>query len=202
MDLGRLGYRETYARQLEVWAEVHTQSRPDTLILVEHDPVLTLGANFHSDNLILTRAEYASRGIAIEETDRGGDVTYHGPGQLVAYPIFDLRRRGQDLHRWLRDIEQAVIQAMTTLGLKGERKPPHTGVWIHDRKVCAIGIKVKRWVSLHGLALNCDLDLRVFDLFVPCGIREYGVTSLSQELRRPFTVPEAKAVLTAQFRSF
>lgn len=183
LDLGRLGYRAAWERQREVWEDVAAGGE-DTLILVEHDPVLTLGAGFHAENLLLSREEYASRGIEVVETDRGGDVTYHGPGQVVAYPIFDVRRHGADLHRWLRDIEQAVIECLAGIGLESGRFPPHTGVWLGlpDRpaKVAAIGVKVRRWVSLHGVALNCANDLAPFSLVVPCGIQGYPVTSLAQ----------------------
>ena len=172
---------------------------PDTLLLVEHDPVLTLGANFHSENLQLTTDEYRVRGIAVLPTDRGGDVTYHGPNQLVAYPIFDLNRHGRDLHRWLRDLEEAIIVCLRSFGLEGYRFSPHTGVWVHGKKICAIGIKVKRWVSMHGIALNCNNDLSVFDSFVPCGIVGYGVTSISQEVGRDVGIEEVKPVLVEAF---
>lgn len=172
---------------------------PDTLLLVEHEPVLTLGASFHAENLLLSTADYEARGIEVMPTDRGGDVTYHGPNQLVAYPIFDLNRHGKDLHKWLRDLEEAVILTLVAFGLEGYRFPPHTGVWVNGKKICAIGIKVKRWVSMHGIALNCNNDLSVFDSFVPCGIVGYGVTSLSQELGRDVGIEEVKPVLVQKF---
>lgn len=183
LDLGRLGYRAAWERQLEVWEEVAAGGE-DTLLLVEHDPVLTLGAGFHPENLLLTPEQYAAEGIEVVETDRGGDVTYHGPGQVVAYPVFDIRRHGSDLHKWLRDLEEALIVCLAGLGLSAGRFPPHTGVWLGlpDRpaKVAAIGVKVRRWVSLHGVALNCSNDLRPFSLVVPCGIVGYPVTSLAE----------------------
>jgi lipoyl(octanoyl) transferase len=204
LDLGRTAYEPAWEAQRQLAEEV-LAGGPDTLILVEHDPVLTLGASFHEQNLLLTREQYAERGIAVVRTDRGGDVTYHGPGQLVLYPIFDLRRHGQDLHRWMRDLEEAVIVGARHWGLVGVRFAPHTGVWLGEpppmRKVAAIGVKVKRWVSLHGIALNCDNGLEAFDLIVPCGIVGHGVTSLSRATGRPVSVQEAKAPLTAAFRS-
>lgn len=177
---------------------------PDTLLFVEHEPVFTLGAGFHRENLLLSEAEYGVRGIELSETERGGDVTYHCPGQLVMYPVFNLARHGRDLHKWLRDLEEAAIVGMRTLGLHGSRFPPHTGVWVSEptsqiRKIAAIGVKVKRWVSMHGIALNCDNDLSGFDLIVPCGIEGLGVTSLSQELGRKVGVEDAKPIFKRAF---
>jgi lipoate-protein ligase B len=139
-------------------------------------------------------------GIQLELSERGGDVTYHGPGQLVAYPIFDLDVSGRDLHRWLRDLEETVIRCVAGLGLSAYRLPPHTGVWIDSLKVCAIGVKVRRWVSMRGLALNCNNDLTPFASIIPCGIKEYGVTSISERLGREVTVDEVKPKLVAAFK--
>jgi lipoate-protein ligase B len=199
IDLGRMAYGPCVEVQRRLVDEVAAGGRPSTLVFVEHDPVLTLGASFHEENLLLPVAEFARRGIEVVRTDRGGDVTYHGPGQLVIYPIFDLSLVGRDLHQWLRQLEEAVIVTLGVYGLKGERFPPHTGTWVGERKIAAIGIKVKRWVSMHGVALNCDNDMGAFDLIVPCGIKGYGVTSLTQELKRPVTVDEAKPVVANAF---
>lgn len=169
------------------------------LMLVEHGPVLTLGANFHEKNLLITRADYESRGIAVRVTDRGGDVTYHGPGQLVVYPIFDVSKFGRDLHKWLRDLEETMLVSLAAFGIDGRRFPPHTGAWVGDKKVAAIGIKVSRWVSIHGIALNCDNSLDPFASIIPCGIEDYGVTSLSQELGRRVTIEEAKPIVVDAF---
>ncbi len=198
VDLGRLTYDAAYRAQLEVAEEVK-QGAPHTLLLVEHDPVLTLGASFHPENLLLPVDEYPARGIEVVTTDRGGDVTFHGPGQLVIYPIFDVAKLGKDLHKWLREMEQTMIELLASLGLEGERFPPHTGVWLNGAKVAAIGIKVSRWVSLHGIALNCDNDLAPFETIIPCGIKGYGVTSLSQELGRRITIEEAKPLAISAF---
>ncbi|MCC7434623.1 MAG: lipoyl(octanoyl) transferase LipB [Methanoregulaceae archaeon] len=195
---GRVPYRVAWDRQLEVLEQVQAGAE-DTLVLVEHPPVLTLGASFHKENLLLSLEEYAARGIEIHETDRGGDVTYHGPNQLVIYPIFDLGRHGRDLHRWLRGLEETMIVTSREFGLAAERFPPNTGAWVNGRKIAAIGIKVRRWVSLHGIALNCDLDLTVFDTFVPCGIHGHGVTSLSEETGRNVGINDAAPVVVAAF---
>lgn len=196
LDLGRLGYAEALEIQRQTLDDVIAGARPSTLILVEHNPILTLGAGFHEENLLFPVAEYERRGIEVVRTDRGGDVTYHGPGQLVAYPIFDLQPFEKDLHRWLRFLEETVISVLRPFGLEGTRNAVNTGVWIDNRKICAIGIKVRRWVSMHGLALNCDIDLTPYGLIVPCGIKgDYGVTSISRELGRTVQVEEVKPLL-------
>jgi len=200
VDLGRMAYAPCLGVQRSLVEQVADGSQPSTLLFVEHEPVLTLGASFHEANLLLTIAEYKALGIHVVRTDRGGDVTYHGPGQLVIYPIFNLAEVGKDLHKWLRDLEQTIIKTLDSFGLKGERFPPHTGTWVGDRKIAAIGIKVRRWVSMHGIALNCDSDLEPFESIVPCGIRDYGVTSLSQELGRKVAIEEAKPVVAMAFR--
>lgn len=173
----------------------------DTLLLVEHTPVLTLGAGFHAENLLHEQGWYEERGIQVLPTDRGGDVTYHGPGQLVAYPIFDVSKRGKDLHKWMRDLEEAVIRSLGLYGWEGKafRSDVNSGVWTENGKLCAIGIKLRRWVSMHGIAINCDLDLSVFGTFVPCGLKGYGVTSLSREIGRPISIEEWKPWLVKGF---
>lgn len=200
LELGTMGYQECHDLQNRLLEEVAAETRPSTLVFVEHPPVFSLGAGFHPENLLLPSSTYQERGFDVFPTDRGGDVTYHGPGQLVAYPIFDLRLRNRDLHRWLRDLEEIVIRTIGEFGLEGYRFAPHTGVWTKGSKICAIGIKVRRWVSKHGIALNCRNDLSPFDLIVPCGIKGYGVTSLSRELGRDVAVAEVKPVLEAKFR--
>lgn len=199
VHLGRMEYGACSALQERVLSCVASGALGDVLLFVEHDPVLTLGASFHEENLLLPAEEYARRGIALARTGRGGDVTYHGPNQLVAYPIFDLNRHGKDLHKWLRDLEETVIVAVASFGLTGYRFPPNTGVWVSERKIAAIGVKVRRWVSMHGVALNCDNDLGPFELIVPCGIRTHGVTSLSRELGRDVGIAEAAPPWLAGF---
>lgn len=196
-DLGKLEYVAATGIQNALHQMV-SEGAPDTLLFVEHEPVLTLGASFLDEHLMFSEAQYAEKGIAIERTARGGDVTYHAPGQLTIYPIFDLAKRGKDVHRWMRDLEETQLRTLSAFGLEGYRLPPHTGAWCAGKKVAAIGVKIKKWVSMHGIALNCDLDLTPFGWIIPCGIREYGVTSLSELLGRAVTVEDAKhAVLRA-----
>jgi len=169
--------------------------------MVEHDPVLTLGADFHMENLLHPLEFYEEQGIAVITTDRGGDVTYHGPGQLVIYPIFDIALLGKDLHKWMRNLEQVVIEAIGPFGVEGARLPVNSGVWVGENKICAIGIKIRRWVSMHGLALNCNVDFAPFETIVPCGVRGHGVTSISRELNREFSFEDAKEPIIRGFRT-
>jgi len=198
LNLGRISYQDALKRQLGVLAQVQAGAE-DTLLLLEHDPVLTLGASFHPENLLHPIQWYEAQDIQVLPTDRGGDITYHGPGQLVVYPIFDVTKHGKDLHKWMRDLEQVVIQALNEFGLVGVRLDVNSGVWINEKKVCAIGIKIKRWVSMHGIAINCNPDLSPFSTIVPCGIRSHGVTSVSQELGRVITVDDLAPALIRGF---
>lgn len=199
IDLGTMPYSSALEIQREILDSV-LAGGPNTLLFVEHDRVMTLGANFHEQNLLLTLEEYGKRGIDVEKVDRGGDVTFHNPGQLVIYPIFDTAIAGRDLHRWLRALEETMLQTCAALGLSARRFQPHTGAWIDDRKVAAIGVKIRRWVSMHGIALNCNNDLSPFQWIIPCGIENYGVTSLSAELGRDVSVHEAKPLVLAAFK--
>ena len=199
VDLGHLGYRPATEIQRRTLETVISGEGPNTLFFVEHDPVFTLGASFHEENLLLPRPSYEEFGLEVVETERGGDVTFHGPNQLVIYPVFNVADFGRDLHRWMRDLEETIIRAIAPLGLQGKRSPVNTGVWLGEKKVAAIGVKVRRWVSMHGIALNCDNDLRPFQYIVPCGIRTHGVTSLSEELGRPVTVEEMKPAVRKAF---
>jgi lipoyl(octanoyl) transferase len=158
-----------------------------------------MGRGGHAEHLVASPGALAARGIEFVETDRGGDVTFHGPGQIVGYPIVDLSRRGRDLHRYLRDVEEILIQALAEFGVEAGRAPGLTGVWVGDAKVAAIGIRVSRWVAHHGFALNVETDLSYFDLIVPCGIRGKRVTSMRQLLDRPL---EHAAVEEALERAF
>jgi lipoyl(octanoyl) transferase len=200
LDLGHVAYQPCADIQLRILNEVVAGTRPSTLIFVEHDPVLTLGANFHPENLLLKPEEYEANGIQVVRTDRGGDVTYHGPGQLVIYPIFNVALLGKDLHKWLRDLEETMLSTLDSFGLQGQRFPPHTGAWVGDNKIAAIGIKVRQWVSMHGIALNCNNDLAPFETIVPCGIASHGVTSLTNELGRTISIQEPKEPVLRAFK--
>lgn len=191
--LGRVAYGPMWALQRQVQARLIAAKRgeappaPHVAFLVEHPPVITLGKSGDESNLLLDEAHLRARGIDYFHVDRGGDVTYHGPGQLVVYPILDLGRFYTDIHRYLRDLEQAIMDFCAANGVHTDRVPGRTGVWVTpdargpERKICAMGIRCSRWVTMHGLALNVTTDLTHFDVIVPCGISDRGVTSLSRE---------------------
>ena len=183
LDLGRSAYLPTLELQRSL-VEQRLSGRVDhdLLLLVEHEPVFTLGRGTQSSSLPLAPAELVRRGIPVVEIERGGDVTWHGPGQLVGYPILDLAGHRQDLHWYLRTLEEALIGALATLGLPASREAGRTGVWIRGRKIASIGVHVRRWVTFHGFALNVQPDLRDFDLIVPCGIEGVDMTSIAREL--------------------
>jgi lipoyl(octanoyl) transferase len=184
-DLGRRGYEETLDQQRDLCRQRIVGDLPDDLLLlVEHEPVITLGRGTRTTSLPIPVAELRCRGVQVHEVERGGDVTYHGPGQLVGYPIVDLRQHREDLHWYLRQLEAALIRALERLGVEGERRGGLTGVWTRGRKIASIGIHVKQWVSFHGFALNVNTDLSPFDLIVPCGIPDVVMTSVARELSR------------------
>ena len=211
--LGRVPYDEALGVQRRLQAALvaarHAPGGPaHALLVVEHDPVFTLGASGQAANVLTSEADLAARGAAFVRTDRGGDVTFHGPGQIVAYPILDLNRLTgpdgrslRDLHRYLRALEEATVDTCAEFGVAAGRVPGRTGVWVGpdgrgpERKVCAMGIRCSRWVTMHGLALNVTTDLAWFDLVVPCGIADRGVTSLEREATGPLDVAAVEAAL-------
>ncbi len=200
-DWGRCPYREALARQRAAVEARAGGVTGDSLFLVEHDPVLTLGRSAHSENLRASAEELRRRGVDVVEVERGGDITYHGPGQIVGYPIVALADLpgGRDLHRYLRDLEEALIRALAAFGVRADRRTPYTGVWVGEAKIAAIGVAVRRWVSFHGFALNLDPDLDHFQLIHPCGIRHLGVTSVRALLGRAPARDEMVAALAASF---
>jgi lipoyl(octanoyl) transferase len=184
-DLGRRHYGEVLDLQRDLCRQrVSGEIHEDILLLVEHEPVVTLGRGTRPGSLPVAAAEIERRGLGVFEVERGGDVTYHGPGQLVGYPIIDLRQHREDLHWYLRRLETGLIDALAHLGIEAETNPGLTGVWTRGRKLASIGIHVKQWVTFHGFALNVNTDLSYFDLIVPCGIRDVVMTSVATELGR------------------
>lgn len=183
VDLGRRPYGEVLALQRELCqARGDGRISDDLLLLVEHDPVVTLGRGTAASSLPLAPDALRARGVLVHEVERGGDVTWHGPGQLVGYPIVDLQALRPDLHWYLRALEDALIEALEQLGVPADRNPGYTGVWTAGRKIASIGVHVKRWVTLHGFALNVTNRLDGFDDIVPCGIPGVVMTSVAEEL--------------------
>ncbi len=197
--LGRLPYRQAWALQRDLLAQRKANTLGDTLLLLEHDPVITIGRDGTAQNVLAPPALLSARGVEVIETDRGGDATFHGPGQLVAYPILDLRPDWRDLHRLVTALEQIMIDTLADYGLPTTRLPGAPGVWLPDpdRKIGALGVKVSRWITHHGLALNVNTDLTFFSLIVPCGIPNKAVTSLAQELGHRLPLAEVMETLAA-----
>src|SRR6266849_3167677 len=169
-DLGRIGYAQALELQRDLVARRKHGEIPDQLLIVEHPHVVTMGRNGHDENLLAQPELLARAGIEFHRTDRGGDVTYHGPGQIVGYPIFDLREWKRDVVEYVGAIEQLLIDTLAQFGLAAERVPGATGVWVKGGKIAAIGVHISRWVASHGFALNLDTDLNYFRYIVPCGL--------------------------------
>lgn len=197
--LGELPYREAWTLQRRLVARRAVGEIPDTLLLLSHPPVVTLGKGGSIEHLRGSAGELAGRGVEFVETDRGGDITFHGPGQIVGYAIVDLTPRGRDLHRYLRDLEEVLIRALGAFDIAAGRAPGMTGVWVGDAKVAAMGIRVSRWITHHGFALNVDTDLSYFDLIVPCGIADRRVTSMTELLGRAVDRERVEHALAGAF---
>lgn len=189
--LGRVPYQKGLDLQQELVTQRQQGKIPDTLLLLEHNPVFTMGRNARLENVLFPAAVLQARGFEVFETGRGGDVTYHGPGQVVGYPILDLSHR-KDVHRYVRDLEEVMIRTCADYGVAATRVPGLSGTWVGDEKIGAIGVRIARWVTSHGFAFNVATDLAPFDLIVPCGIQSRGVTTLERLLRRPVATAEVE----------
>lgn len=198
-DLGLVDYKEAWDYQENIFQEIlniksanrkdeaNSQPTPNYFLFVEHPHVYTLGKSGHIENLLLSEEQLKAKGATFYKINRGGDITYHGPGQIVGYPIFDLDNFFTDIHKYLRFLEEAIILTLAEYGLKGMRSEGETGVWLDvgtpfARKICAMGVRASRWVTMHGFALNVNSDLGYFDNIIPCGIRGKAVASLNVEL--------------------
>lgn len=216
--LGRLNYQSAWDHQerlLKENVDLKTKHRlaelsglaptQDHLLFVEHPPVYTLGKSGHLANLLVSEEELGRNGIEFYKTNRGGDITFHGEGQIVGYPIFDLEYYKTDIGKYLRSLEEVIIKTIAEYGLKGERSPGETGVWLdvhsssRPRKICAMGVRCSRWITMHGFALNVNTDLDYFRNIVPCGITDKDVTSISAESGHPVPMSEVEQILLNHF---
>ena len=197
--LGRVDYAESLRLQRERVAACKAGVIPDTLLLLEHPHVYTLGRNAKKDNILLSVEQLTVRGVQVFEIDRGGDVTYHGPGQLVGYPILDLAQHRRDIAWYMRSLEEVLIAVGRDYGIEAGRLAGAPGVWVGNDKLAAMGVHISRWVTSHGFAFNVNTDLRYFDWIVPCGLRDRGVTSLEKLLGRQVEMDEVTSKVIRQF---
>jgi lipoate-protein ligase B len=199
VDLGRRAYVETWELQRRLVERRQRQEIPDVLLFVEHPETYTLGRSGKREHLLVDEGALSSLGARFVETDRGGDITFHGPGQVVGYPILDLRRWTMDVHRYLRALEEVLIQALSTFGIEAGREAGYTGVWHPAGKLAAIGVRVSRWVTSHGFALNVTTDLEYFRRIVPCGIADRGVSSMAGLLEPPVPLETVREEIAGRF---
>ncbi|HOI29823.1 MAG TPA: lipoyl(octanoyl) transferase LipB [Melioribacteraceae bacterium] len=199
-DLGLVDYKVAWDLQKEIFNLRLQGEINDTFFLLEHPHTYTLGKVADKENLISNEEQLKELGVNVYEIDRGGDITYHGPGQIVGYPIISLNDWKQDTHEYLRGLEEVIMMTCIEYGIKTERNPKYTGVWIGQRKIAAIGIKVSRWITMHGFAFNINTDLNYFGGIIPCGIRDKEVTSLQKELGREISLTEVKEKLVDNFK--
>jgi len=199
--LGLVPYAAALDLQKSLVEDRRAERIADTLLLLEHPHIITLGVKLAEarTHVVATPESLATRGVEVVETGRGGDATYHGPGQLVAYPILDLKPDRQDVHRYVRDLEAVMIRVCAAYGVAADRRAGFSGAWVGEKKIGAIGVRISRWITSHGLAFNVATDLSYFDLIVPCGIADKGVTALSVEVGRQVSVDEAADAFVQAF---
>ncbi len=198
-DIGMIDYNEAWELQKNLFNQRLNNEINDTLILLEHNHTYTLGKTADRNHLTSSDEYRHENGISVYEIDRGGDITYHGPGQIVGYPIIDLKNWQEDTHKYLRALEEVIILTCNDYGIEASRNPSYTGVWIENRKIAAIGIKVSRWITMHGFAFNVNTDLSFFNGIIPCGISDKEVTSLQKELKHGINIHDVKSKIVKHF---
>ena len=198
-NIGRTRYAEAWALQQEIWKLRQANALQDVLLLTEHDHVYTLGKSTDDNHLLASQEELKISGTDVFYVDRGGDITYHGPGQIVVYPIIDLNNYFLDIHRYLRSLEDVIIRTLDAFGILAGREKDMTGVWVNGEKIAAIGVKVSRWVTMHGFALNVHTDLSKFDRIIPCGIFHKGVTSMQETMGHGVAIESVREALVESF---
>jgi len=199
-NLETIDYKEAWNLQKQIFEQRYKDEIDDTLLLLEHPHTYTLGKTAHRENLIGNDEFLAKNNVSVYEIDRGGDITYHGPGQIVGYPIINLNNWQRDTHKYLRALEEVIIKTCENYNLSAKCVPGFTGVWIDDRKIAAIGVKISRWITMHGFAFNVNTDLSLFNGIIPCGIKDKAVTSLQKELGKEIELNEVKEKLLFHFK--
>ena len=199
LDLGQKDYKEVWDLQKVIHKKRMENKIADTFILVEHNPVITMGKSGREKNLLIPFKFLENKGIAYYQIERGGDVTYHGPGQLVGYPIFNIKEGLIGIKPFIEKIEDVIISTLAEFDIKGEKKEKMIGVWSQKGKICSIGIAVQRWVSYHGFAFNVNTDLKYFDYIVPCGLKDVAMTSIQEILKKEISMDEVKKIIIKNF---
>lgn len=199
LDLGLIDYSEAVRIQIDCLKKVYEKSSNGFLLFCEHNPVFTLGRSASEENILINRDKVKSLGIDIIRTDRGGDVTFHGHGQLVAYPIFDLKKHYMDVHRFMRDIEEVVISSLNRLEIYSFRIDDRTGVWTEKGKIASIGLALSKWITYHGVAINLNVDTKYFNMIYPCGFKDIKITSANEILKRKIDTRNFKNILSKEF---
>jgi|TARA_B100000586_G_scaffold110470_1_gene79464 lipoate-protein ligase B len=197
-DLGQRPYQEVWAYQKEIQAKRIAGEIEDTFLMVEHEPVYTLGKNANENHLLQSR----DQSVDVFNIERGGDITFHGPGQLVGYPILDLSNYKKSISWYMRILEQIIIDTVSEFGIEAKRIEGLTGVWVGDEKIAALGVRIRRWVTMHGFSINVNTDLTFYDGIIPCGIFDHGITSMEQLLCRPQDMEKVKKVVRSKFRYY
>jgi len=199
LELGLIEYQEAYNLQRTLHQQRAEGKIPDVLLLLEHPPTVTIGKSGTLDNVLVSRERLAQEGMSLFFTDRGGDVTFHGPGQLVGYPIVDLRQKGKDLHCYVKKLEEVILRTLRDFSIDGDRDEHHPGVWVNEEEIAAIGLSLRKWVSMHGFALNINIDLKHFSFINPCGFSDRRATSMSKIVDRIVPVEEVTHSLISHF---
>jgi lipoate-protein ligase B len=198
-NLGLMEYSEAYKLQRTLHHQRVEEKIPDVLLLLEHPPTITIGKSGALDNVLTSKERLVQHGISLFFINRGGDVTYHGPGQIVGYPIVDLRQRGKDLHRYVNDLEEVMLRTLKDFSIDGNRDQCHPGIWVNGEEIAAIGLSLRKWVSMHGFALNINIDLEHFSFINPCGFSDRRATSISKILGSYVPMREAANSLISHF---
>jgi lipoate-protein ligase B len=199
VNIGRTRYADAWELQKKVFNARREHRIPDVLLLTEHEHVYTFGKGADENHLLADAVELQEKNVEVYHIDRGGDITYHGPGQIVGYPILDLNLYYLDIHKYLRDLEGVIINTLSHFGVESKQLRDYTGVWVNDEKIAAIGVKVSRWITMHGFALNVNTDLHYFERIIPCGIFHKGLTSLSVLLQKEIDITEVQKILVHNF---
>ncbi|MBC7334114.1 MAG: lipoyl(octanoyl) transferase LipB [Actinobacteria bacterium] len=199
LDLGLISYSEAYKLQTQLFELVKQRELNGAILILEHTPVITLGSNRNRSNLLASEKELKEKNIELIQSDRGGDITFHGPGQIVCYPILDLSLIKKDVSLYVYNLEEIILDVLSFYGIEGRRVPKHRGIFIENYKIASIGIRIKKWITMHGFSLNVNVDLSYFDNIVACGLKNYPQTSIEKLLNRPMPIDDVKEQILKSF---